>query len=74
MSTRNSYLTTLAKMRRERQNATLTNRDKDRLNNQMHDLKFKIKEFNRDEINKIELVPWWKFLVKIFSKSNRRNK
>ncbi len=27
-----------------------------------------------DEINKIELVPWWKFLVKIFSKSNRRNK
>ena len=27
-----------------------------------------------DDIDKIELVPWWKFLVKIFSKSNRRNK
>jgi serine/threonine protein kinase len=27
-----------------------------------------------DDIDKIELVPWWKFLIKIFSKSNRCNK
>jgi serine/threonine-protein kinase len=27
-----------------------------------------------DDIDKIELIPWWKFLIKIFSKSNRRNK
>ena len=27
-----------------------------------------------DDIDKIELVPCWKFLIKIFSKSNRCNK
>jgi hypothetical protein len=54
MDRRNSYLSTLSKKRKERQNATLTNRDKDRLNIQINDLKFKIKELNRDEINKIE--------------------